>query len=54
MTEITQAEAPNLADLYPQAFPDEDLLPLVRQMVGSPRWSVWLPGLPRPRLAIFA
>jgi putative acetyltransferase len=37
MTEIAKAEAPNLAALYPQAFPDEDLLPLVRQMVGQPQ-----------------
>lgn len=37
MTEITQADAPNLAELYPQAFPEEDLLPLVQQMVGQPQ-----------------
>lgn len=39
MTDIFKADQstlPALTDLYTAAFPDEDLLPLLRQMIGQP------------------
>ena len=42
--ESVQADAPAIESLYPKAFPDEDLLPLVRDLLHRPAIAVSIVG----------
>ena len=39
-----RSDLPAIESLYPQAFPDEDLLPLVRELADAPDMTVTLVG----------
>ncbi|MGI9352743.1 MAG: GNAT family N-acetyltransferase [Rhizobiaceae bacterium] len=43
--ESTKADIPAIEDLYPRAFPDEDLLPIVRPLLVSEYLSLSLAGI---------
>ena len=49
--ESVQADASAIESLYPQAFPDEDLLPLVRDLLQRPVIAVSLVGAIDLRIA---
>ena len=42
--ETTQADGPAIESLYPEAFPDEDLVPLVRDLSQDPAITISLVG----------
>ena len=49
--ESVQADASVIESLYPQAFPDEDLLPLVRDLLQHSAIAVSLVGTIDSRIA---